>query len=436
MNRHLRGEAGYEELRSNGIWNQLKPERYPDMIVRAENADEVAQAVREAAAAGMPVAIKGSGHNYTSTYLREGGMQLDLSGLDTIRMDGELALVGPGARSADVCSALNAEGRMFPTGHHAGVTLGGFLLGGGMGWNGEHWGQFGCFNVLALDVVLASGEQTTISADMHPDLFWAARGAGPLFCAAVTRFYLRTYPLPTAVHALRRVYPLDAAPALSAWLEGEGKNRRKDFELILMFESDPESGTLQCVVLVLYHGSDGEMALRELSAMLEAAPEGGEGPPGPIPLDYEALYAQSLTGDARRTGADTIWTDETARASDIMASHFASVPSPGTVGIVNFRARAGYLPDAACSMIGSGFLQWIGQWTDAATDAENLAWVDDLAVALEPVTKGCYVNETDILRRPDRLRRCFSDNVWKKLEKVRRDYDPEGRFPMPPPDPR
>lgn len=436
MKRLARGEAGYEEARRAGIWQTLKPDRYPDVIVRPADAAEAAEAVREAARAGMPVAVKGSGHNYTSTYLRDGGMQLDLSGLADIEIDGDIARVGPGARSADVCAALGAAGRAFPTGHHAGVTLGGFLLGGGMGWNGEFWGQFGCFNVEALDVILAGGEAATISADSHPDLFWAARGAGPLFCAAVTRLHLRTYPLPTAIRGMRLVYPLGAAPALSAWLAAEGAKGRRDVEIILMFMTDPESGRPCSVVLTLYHGSDaaaGEAALAEIAA---GAPEGGEGPPGPFPLTYAALYSESLTGEARRTGADTIWTDDPVAASDILADRMAHAPSSGSVGIVNFRAEPALPADAACSMIGRGFLQWIGQWTDPAADGENFAWVEAVADALEPVTKGCYVNETDILRRPERLPRCFSEAAWARLAEVRERYDPAGRFPAPRPDPR
>lgn len=49
--------------------------------------------------------------------------------------------------------------------------------------------------VVKLDVVLADGTATTISATSHPDLFWALRGAGPGF-AVVTTFYFQTLPAP------------------------------------------------------------------------------------------------------------------------------------------------------------------------------------------------------------------------------------------------
>jgi FAD/FMN-containing dehydrogenase len=173
-----------------------------------------------------------------------------------------------------------------------------------------------------------------------------------------------------------------------------------------------------------------------LKQIAVGAPTGGIGSPEPFPLTYAALYSQSLTGDAQRTAADTIWTDDPVWASDILADHVACAPSDGSVGIVNFRGE-GVLPeDAACSMIGRGFLQWIGQWSDPAADPENFAWTEAVADALLPVTKGCYVNETDILRRPQRLPMCFSESAWARLQVVRETYDPDGRFPPPPPDAR
>ena len=50
--------------------------------------------------------------------------------------------------------------------------------------------------MLGIDVVTADGELVHASADSHPDLYWAARGSGPGFFGAVTRFHLKLYALP------------------------------------------------------------------------------------------------------------------------------------------------------------------------------------------------------------------------------------------------
>jgi hypothetical protein len=48
VNRVARGDAGYEDARRQGIWQTLKPERYPAVIVRPADADAAADAVRAA----------------------------------------------------------------------------------------------------------------------------------------------------------------------------------------------------------------------------------------------------------------------------------------------------------------------------------------------------------------------------------------------------
>ncbi len=152
-------QTGYEDARRRGVWQTSTPERYPDLIIQARSVGEVRDIIRYARAHRTTVAVKGSGHNYTSTYLRDGGVLLDLSELKQITFvaGGTEVLVQPGITSGELSSALTAHGRAFPTGHHGGVGLGGYLLGGGMGWNGETWGQFACFNVAAVNVMTAAG---------------------------------------------------------------------------------------------------------------------------------------------------------------------------------------------------------------------------------------------------------------------------------------
>lgn len=50
--------------------------------------------------------------------------------------------------------------------------------------------------VVKLDVVLANGTAYSVSPTVHPDLFWALRGAGASF-AIVTTFHFQTQPAPS-----------------------------------------------------------------------------------------------------------------------------------------------------------------------------------------------------------------------------------------------
>ena len=436
-----RGSTGYEEARRSGVWQTSTPERYPDLIVQAHSIAEVRDVVRYARAHHTTVAVKGSGHNYTSTYLRDGGVLLDLSRLKQVTFvagDSE-ALVQPGITSGELSAALTEHGRAFPTGHHGGVGLGGYLLGGGMGWNGETWGQFACFNVAAVDVVTAAGSRVLADAHSHPDLYWAARGSGPFFCAIATEFRLKTYPAPPQILSTQFTYPLSSSGAIGRWLQRIADVRSPDLDLFLLMLSEDkpkaDGGSERrqtALVYVLSYAADRSVAEETLRRVAHAAP------PADIldrqelvPVSFADLYAESLTGPARRVGADTAWTNDSIQATEILARHFESVPSAATVGIINYRAKPQLPTTAAFTMSGSGFVQWLGQWQGADHDAENQAWVQAAAQLLEPYTVGAYVNECDILRRPERAKRCLSAEHLQRLRQIRAQYDPDNLLPPP-----
>ena len=79
-----RGEEGYEEARRAAVWNARTPERFPDLIVRAESEEDVVEAVRLAGAEGMRIGVRSGGHSWAGNHLRDGGMLLDVSRLDEV----------------------------------------------------------------------------------------------------------------------------------------------------------------------------------------------------------------------------------------------------------------------------------------------------------------------------------------------------------------
>ena len=64
-----------------------------------------------------------------------------------------------------------------------------------------------CESVLGLDVVTADGEQIYCDPEHHPDLYWAARGAGTGFFGVVTSFKLRIHQRPAVVGTCLYMYP-------------------------------------------------------------------------------------------------------------------------------------------------------------------------------------------------------------------------------------
>src|SRR5688572_31820156 len=76
---HACGAPGYDDARERAIWNKrLDKVRAPDAIVGCASPAEVAAAIRFAAANGLTVSPRGSGHHYDAAALRDGGLMLDL----------------------------------------------------------------------------------------------------------------------------------------------------------------------------------------------------------------------------------------------------------------------------------------------------------------------------------------------------------------------
>src|SRR5262249_46404692 len=161
--------------------------RYPDVVVQAGRVDDVVAAVRLARQRNLKIAIRSGGHSWAATFLRDGGMLLDLSAMRNFTIDAQArsASVEPGLKGTDLNRALPPHDVSFPSGHCMTVGLGGFLLQGGFGWTSRIWGP-ACASVTAIEVVTADGEVVRADASRNCDLYWAARGAGPGFFGVVT----------------------------------------------------------------------------------------------------------------------------------------------------------------------------------------------------------------------------------------------------------
>ncbi|KAL8968538.1 MAG: hypothetical protein Q9183_002418 [Haloplaca sp. 2 TL-2023] len=122
------------------------------------------------------------------------GVTIDLEHLNqsSISPDRSTITLGPGLRWGQVYTILAAYGLAFPGGRSAEVGVGGYLLGGGSSYFIDH--GFGCDNVIAYEIVLASGTVLNVTAQAHLDLFRALKGGSSNF-GIVTSFTLRTFEL-------------------------------------------------------------------------------------------------------------------------------------------------------------------------------------------------------------------------------------------------
>lgn len=318
--RHFfRGDDGYEAARSETVWNQRVPDRYPDVIVQAVDADDVVATVRHAKASGKRISIKSGGHSWAANHLREGAVCLDVSRLDRTVVDKDrmVAVVGPGKGGSELLNELVDMGLFFPAGHCKGVRLGGYLLQGGYGWNSRVYGP-ACESVIGLDVVTADGEQLYIDADHHPDLYWAARGSGPGFFAVVTAFHLKLYRKPAIFGSSFYAYPIDYADEIYTWARSISADIDRRVELQIVASSNvPNAGiSSPAIVMASPVFADTEEEAREAFGILDRCPVVDKAlvavPYAPVGMPdwYDAVMSNYLA-DHRYT-ADNMWTSASA----------------------------------------------------------------------------------------------------------------------------
>jgi hypothetical protein len=83
------------------------------------------------------------------------------------------------------------------------------------------------------------------------------------------------------------------------------------------------------------------------------------------------------------------------------------------------------LPDMALSLQTDIYFATYVVAESAADDARCRGWVDDTMRRLAPLSAGCYLGDSDLVRRPDRF---MSDAAWRRFRQIRADRDPAGLF--------
>lgn len=189
---HAPGDPGYDELRRV---ENLAIDRRPGLIIRCSGEADVIDGVALAREHGLLLAVRGGGHHVAGFGTVDGGLVLDLRDMNGVWVNpvDRTVRVQGGATWGQVDREAQVFGLAVPGGVVSTTGVGGLTLGGGIGWVHRKWG-LSCDNLVSAQVVLASGELVTASADEHPDLYWAIRGGGGNF-GVVVDFTFQAHPL-------------------------------------------------------------------------------------------------------------------------------------------------------------------------------------------------------------------------------------------------
>lgn len=426
--RFVRGDAGYERALFGTSFNALDPGRRPDRIVQANSVDDVVAAVKEARDAGQTISICSGGHSWAQNHFRDRALMLDLSRLNACSIDREamVARIGPGLEGAELNRRLARQHLFFPTPHAPDVGMGGFLLQGGFGWGSRHFGM-ACENVTGVDVVLADGRLVHADASNEPDLYWAARGAGPGFFGIVVGFHLKLHLRPRAIGIATQVYGIEHLDNVLRWIDAIGPDVSRKVELQALITPRPMFTRRPGIEVIAPVLADSWTEARAATAFLRQSPLRPKAsytlPLLPVPLDWmQKTAGHSHFPDGMRWCVDNMWTN--ASIDDLLPGiHALSAdmpPAPSHVLWLDWRPPA-TRQDMAFSLEADRYLALYGEWRGAAQDAQHLDWAKRHMSAMESLGVGSQLADENLRQRPTTVMR--PENA-KRLELLRQHYDP------------
>lgn len=260
---YRKGEALYEELRK-GFNKRI--DKFPQVIALCTSAVGVSEAVKYAAANKLAVTVKSGGHCMEGFSCNDGGMVINLSGMNTAILNGETLSTGPGATLASLYDIMLPKGRIIPGGSCAGVGIGGLTLGGGYGLLAR---KFGLTCDSLQEVTMVDGRGNIVSSASNKELLWACKGGGNGNFGVITSMKFKTHPAPATLQSYRfksfKVNTEKAKSILQQWFSVSAKLPPSCFSAyvlngktvyILLTNADKEDAVVADVVKQLSGISD------------------------------------------------------------------------------------------------------------------------------------------------------------------------------------
>ena len=198
-------DVRYDDARK--AWN-LSVQQRPALIVVADSAADIVEAVRFAREMDLGIAVQSTGHGVVRP--ADDSLLIITSQMTDVRIDAEAqtAWIEAGAVWGMVLEKAQMVGLAPLLGSSPGVGVVGYTLGGGMGWLARKYG-LAADSVLFFEVVTPDGNRVRASQTENSDLFWGLRGGGGNF-GVITGMEIRLYPVST-VFGGSLIYPAAAA---------------------------------------------------------------------------------------------------------------------------------------------------------------------------------------------------------------------------------
>ncbi|KAI9055916.1 hypothetical protein LZ554_000852 [Drepanopeziza brunnea f. sp. 'monogermtubi'] len=190
------GSSAYK-AEATHYWD-LRANQAPKCVFVPTTVQDVAKGVFTLEVCQSQFAVRGAGHMpVPGAANTDGGVLIAMSAFRDLKISADLRTLeaGPALSWFDLYSYLEPYQKAVVGGRLKTIGVSGLTLGGGIHYFTARYG-FAMDNVVAYQVVLASGRVVIASATQNTDLFWALKGGGNNF-GIVTRFTFKTYDLPS-----------------------------------------------------------------------------------------------------------------------------------------------------------------------------------------------------------------------------------------------
>ena len=434
------GSQAYDIARI--VWNGMI-DRRPGAIARCRNAADVMACVNAARENGFLAAIRAGGHNVAGYAVCDGGLMIDLSLMNAVRLDPQLdrVYVEGGATWGDVDAATVPFGRATPGGLISATGVAGLTLSGGIGWlRGTH--GLCIDNLIAADVVTADGRLVRAGKGENIDLLWALKGGGGNF-GVVVNFEFRLHPVAPELLFRRPAFPEEQAnEVLRGWRDfmvsaPDEVSGLAEFSTIPSDPAYPESawGVRVLSLATVYDGpaADAKHATEPLLKLGNPLVDFSDR------MDYRTL--QKLYDGLFPKGRDRCYWKSTylARLDDEVIGHIvagmAKRPSEMTYASVWKFGGAVQRIAADATAFGDRSMPYMlsidGIWSRPSDDAANIAWVRNFWRDMQRHSTGrLYLNFPGHGEDDNLVRDAFGAQAYVRLQEIKRKYDPTNLFRM------
>lgn len=413
------------------VWNAGVVQR-PQLIVLPETTQDVVKTVQFARQHGLPLSVRGGGHDWAGRAIVENGVLINMRRMNQVQVDADTktAIVGGGALGIEVGRAVDPHKLVAATPTVGDVGFTGWTLGGGYGPISPSVG-LGIDNVIGAVLVLADGTVATADEQENPELFWAIRGGGGNF-GVVTSLRIQLHEAKPLIAGMIAFNGADAQQVFSQYnqLMATAPNELA-VSSAMMHTPD---GQLVVALMPFWFGEQ-QRGERYIETMKQFATP-VQVQVGPMTYPEMLDMQSSFIPKGFHWAIQTRWLP-TLEPEQIQTISDAVHQSPSPYSFVNlhhFHGKSTTISDTATPFplrkphyMVEIIASWQPEGLHSQANHQHPQWASKVSEALK---KGAYPGGYANLLGPDeaeQINHAYGDNLGR-LQRAKRTYDPDGVF--------